>query len=271
MNETIRTPIGKLNVEIDGDGPPVLWIHAFPLAGALWRPQVEAIPGFRHIVPDLPGFGRSPEATSPYTLDDVAASLGALLDALAVKSCAVAGVSMGGYVLFGLFRQRPAAIAAALFCDTRAGADSDEGKANREKFALAVTKDGAAYAAREMLPKLVAENAAPSVKNELERLILANPPGGIAAAQRAMATRPDSRPLLAAIRVPALVVTGAEDKLIPPAEAEAIAAAIPSAKLVSIAGAAHLPGIERPGEFNAAAKSFLERHAPASTGSGGVT
>lgn len=258
----VPTPLGPLHVDVTGDGPPVLWIHAFPLAGALWRPQVEALAGFRHVVPDLPGFGRSPEAAAPYTLDDVAGALGSVLDSLGVKRCAACGVSMGGYILFGLFRRRPETIAAALFCDTRAGADTDEGKANREKFALAALREGAAFAAREMVPKLVAESASPAVKTEVERLILANPPGGIAAAQRAMARRPDSRPLLASIRVPALAVTGALDKLIPPAEAEAIANGIAGAALASIPGAAHLPGIEKPAEFNAAARRFLERHAP---------
>ena len=66
----VSTPLGRLHVDDTGDGPPVLWIHAFPLAGGLWRPQVEGLGGFRHIVPDLSGFGRSTEAVAAYALDD---------------------------------------------------------------------------------------------------------------------------------------------------------------------------------------------------------
>jgi pimeloyl-ACP methyl ester carboxylesterase len=79
----------------------------------------------------------------------------------------------------------------------------------------------------------------------------------VAWAQRAMARRPDSTADLAWVDVPTLVIVGEEDTLTPLAEAEAMAAAVPAARLVRIPGAGHLSAVEAPAEFNAAVRSFL--------------
>ncbi len=261
----IATKLGPLSVAATGDGPPILWIHAFPLSGAMWRGQVEAIRGFRHVVPDLPGFGKSPVPKSAYTLDDVADALAAALDALKIEKAAVAGLSMGGYVLFALLRRRTSAVSAALLCDTKASADGDEAKENREKFARVVLEKGADFAAREMPGKLLTPDADPAVVAAVEAMIRANPKEGIAAAQRAMAARPDSTSLLASLRVPTLVLVGSKDTLTPPAESEKMAAAVPGARLAVIPGGGHLTNLERPGEFNGAVRAFLEGGALART------
>jgi 3-oxoadipate enol-lactonase len=73
----------------------------------------------------------------------------------------------------------------------------------------------------------------------------------VIAALRAMAARPDSSPLLPGIRVPTIVTVGEEDTITPPAEAERMAAAIPNARLVKLAGAAHLSNVETADAFNA--------------------
>ena len=71
--------------------------------------------------------------------------------------------------------------------------------------------------------------------------------------------RPDSTATLATITVPTLVIHGAQDQLIPPAEAERTAAAIPNAQLALIAGAGHLPNLEQPDAFNTIVREFLAR------------
>jgi len=244
------------------DRAAVLWIHAFPLSSALWRPQVEGLPAYAHVAPDLPGLGASDPNVAPYSMDDAARAMAAALEAQGVKRCVGVGMSMGGYVLLALLRLRPELVGAAIFCSTRATEDTPEGRAGREKFAVAVMKEGSAFAAREMLPKLLAPSAPPAVKKEIEGIVLRNAPEGIAAAQRAMAARPDSRALLPTLRIPALAVAGALDELIPPAQTQAIADAIPGARYVAIPGAGHLPNVEKPAEFNAAVGEFLGKHAP---------
>ena len=81
---------------------------------------------------------------------------------------------------------------------------------------------------------------------------------GVVGALAAMRDRPDSTPDLPALDVPVLILHGAEDQLIPVAEAEAMAKALPSAKLVVVPGAGHLPNLEQPEIFNDAVRDFLE-------------
>ncbi len=253
---------GRLHLEVTGEAtaPAVLWIHAFPLGGAQWRTQVDAIGGRRHVVPDLPGFGASPALpdAAPLTMDRAADILAATLDHLAIDRASAVGLSMGGYILMAMLRRHPDRIAAAVLADTRAQADTDEGKANREAFAVKVLEEGP-KAATVLVPKLIASPVDGDVGRRVESLILTASAEGIAAASRGMALRPDSRPGLAEVSCPALALVGAEDGLTPPADARLIADAIPGATLVEIEGAGHLANLDRPAETTRAVEAFLDR------------
>jgi pimeloyl-ACP methyl ester carboxylesterase len=108
--------------------------------------------------------------------------------------------------------------------------------------------------ARLLAPESAAEfHISDPVRGRIRRATAA----GVAAAQEAMAARPDSTPLLASIRVPALVLVGSQDAVTPPAEAEAMAAAIPGGRLEVIEGAGHLSNLERVDAFNGALEEFL--------------
>ena len=74
----------------------------------------------------------------------------------------------------------------------------------------------------------------------------------------AMKERPDSTSTLAEIDVPTLIIHGAEDQIVPLAEAEAMHAAIAGSKLVVIPHAGHLPNLERPDQFSDAVADFIE-------------
>ena len=96
------------------------------------------------------------------------------------------------------------------------------------------------------------------VYGRVKALVQAAPPSAVAWASRAMAARPESFAALASVRVPALVVVGEEDTLSPPADAEAMAEALPNARLVRIPAAGHLTAVEAPEEFNAAFRDYLD-------------
>lgn len=242
-----------------GEGKAVLLLHAFPLRGAMWRPQVEALrERYRVIVPDLRGFGGTDAPPGPYSMDQQADDMAALLEYLGVERAALVGLSMGGYISFAFWRRHRDKVAALVLADTRAGADSDEGKAGREANARLAEERGPAAIADKLIPGLVAAAAPESLRAELRAMTLANSADGIAGALRGMALRPDSTPDLANIQVPTLVVVGSEDSLTPPSEAQALHAAIAGSRLVEIAGAGHLSSLEHPEEFNAALGSFLD-------------
>ena len=236
----------------------VLLLHAFPLHSGMWSRQIAALEKkHRLIAPDYRGLGKSAPPREPSTMDLLAHDVRALLEHLRIERAAVAGLSMGGYLAFELYRQAPALFRGIALCDTRAAADTDEGKANREKFAKTTVEKGLGWVSEEMIPKLLKPQPDAAAVKEVRDLIAHGTPAGVAAAQRGMALRPDSSPTLAAIQCPALVVTGAEDTLIPVAEAEKMAKAIRGAKLVKVPGAGHLPNIENPEPFTKALAQFF--------------
>jgi pimeloyl-ACP methyl ester carboxylesterase len=242
----------------EGQGEPILLVHAFPLSAAMWEDQIDALATrFRVLAPDLRGFGASARGSGASSLDQLADDLAGLLDHLKLDRATVAGLSMGGYISFALLRRHRARVARLILADTRAGADSEEGRQGREASAKLAEAEGAGAVAEAMLPKLLAAGAPAEVRDEVRKIITANDRAGIAAAQRAMAARPDSAPLLATIDVPTLIIVGSEDVLTPPAEARAMHAAIPGSQLVELAGVGHLSNLEAPDDFNAAVEQFI--------------
>jgi 3-oxoadipate enol-lactonase len=237
----------------------VLLLHAFPLHSGMWSRQIAALSArHRVIAPDYRGLGKSAVPPEASTMELLAQDVRALLQHLRIERAAVAGLSMGGYLAFELYRQAPGLFRGIVLCDTRAGADSEEGKATREKFARTVIEKGLTWVSDEMIPKLLRPQPDPAIVKEVRSLISEGTPAGVAAAQRGMARRPDSTPTLATIGCPTLVVVGAQDQLTPPAESERMAAAVKGAKLVKVPNAGHLANLENAQAFNAALSAFVD-------------
>ena len=243
-----------------GRGLPVVLLHAFPLNRMMWEPQIAALFGeCRCIAPDLRGFGDSPRS-GPYSIDQYADDVVALLDALQIERAVVGGLSMGGYVALALWRRHRKRIRALVLADTRSGADTDEGKQKRgELIALAQSEGSAAVADRQitgLLGKSTREKQ-PELVDRIRSIMAGESPAGIVGALEAMRDRPDSTPLLAGIDVPTLIVVGDEDVVTPPKEARAMHDAIRGSRLEVIPAAGHLSNLERPAAFNAALSDFV--------------
>ena len=251
-----------------GHGVPVVLLHAFPLERSMWTPVADrlAAAGVATVRPDLPGLGDSPlPDAGPPDLAVGADAVIALLDRLGVARAVVAGVSMGGYVALALARRHPERLAGIALIDTKAEADAEPARADRERVAVAVTgPEGTAVLApmldvqlgatsRSGRPELVARVAAD--------LAAARPPG-VAWSQRAMAARPDATAELPAIAVPAAVVVGEEDGLTPPTGARTLAAALPDAVLTVVPRSGHLSPLEAPDAVAAALLALLLRTRP---------
>ena len=250
----------ELGYRDSGNGKDVvLLLHAFPLNSGMWSRQIAALEKrHRVIAPDYRGLGKSAASAQPSTMDVRAQDVRALLAHLRVERAAVAGLSMGGYLAFELYRQAPGLFRGLALCDTRAGADTEEGRATREKFAQTTLEKGLGWVAEEMIPKLLKPQPDPACVKEVRSLVHEGTPAGVAAAQRGMGQRPDSTPTLGQISCAALVVVGEQDGLTPPSESEKMAAGIRSTmKLVRIPNAGHLPCIENPEAFNQALSGFF--------------
>jgi pimeloyl-ACP methyl ester carboxylesterase len=252
---------GEIAYEAAGEGPAVLFFHAFPLGLAMWDEQAEALQSTHRVVRfDARGFGASPPGDGLLTMEGIADDGAALLDHLGVSRAVVCGCSMGGYAAFAFVRRHADRLRGLVLQDTRAGADTEEARKNRATLAEKVRREGAAAALDAFLPKLLGETThreRPAIVARVRDLILAASPRGIADALAGLAARADSTPTLREVRVPTLVVCGAEDVLTPVAESEAIARGIAGSRLSVIPRAGHLSNLEDPGAYNAVLVDFV--------------
>jgi pimeloyl-ACP methyl ester carboxylesterase len=260
--ETIVNGV-RLFYEDRGQGPAMLFVHGFPLNSAMWQPQIEylssAQSAYRVIVPDLRGFGASAVPEGPYLMETFADDLAALLDTLGLNQVVLGGLSMGGYIAFACMRRYAERVRALVLCDTRSAADSAEAQAGRETNAQLVEREGVGALVDKMLPALLAPQASGDVQSYVRAIALRNDPKGIAGALRGMARRADATDLLPQIRVPTLIVVGAQDSLTPPDVAHAMQSSIPNSWVVEIPAAGHVPPLENPTAFNAALRAFLSQ------------
>jgi 3-oxoadipate enol-lactonase len=243
-----------------GTGLPLVLLHAFPLNRTMWAPQAAALASrFRIVTIDLRGHGESDAPLWHYTLDQAAEDVLALLDTLAIRRAVFVGLSMGGYILFALYRQHADRVQGLVLADTRAQADTPEGREGRFQMAQTAYRKGPPAVADLMLPKLLSPatmRERPELVQHVRAMIEGNEVGGIAGDLMAMADRPDSVPLLGEIRCPVLVLVGESDLATPPSDAAFMAERIPGARLTILPGAAHLSNLEQPEAFTHALESF---------------
>ena len=253
-----------------GTGWPLLLLHAFPLAADMWRPQLESPPdGWRVLAPDVRGFGPTPSGRTgeqpgssgpPLTISDFAHDIVDLLDALEIERAALGGLSMGGYITFACFRAAPERFLSLILANTKASADTPDGRTAREAMSALLRDRGRAAVADDMIPKLLGETSRrtrPELASRLRTMIESNSAGAIDQAIHAMKDRPDSTELLPRVGRPALVIAGEEDTLIPVSASESMHRLLPRSQLVVLPGAGHVSNLETAEAFSEALENFL--------------
>jgi len=246
-----------------GNGPPILFIHGYPLSRKLWAPQIDGLAEASWLLaPDLPGFGGSAPVSGPTSMEAYAADLNEFLNALYVEEPVIlCGLSMGGYVAFAFYRKYRERVRALILTATRARPDTPEARQNRSQAAEQVRREGVQSIIPGMIAALFAPQTLqqnPELVERVRAIMSSASPEGVIAALRAMAARPDSTSMLAGIRVPTLVVHGEDDSIIPLEEARQMAESIPGAGFETIPGAGHLLNLESPQRFNQVLREFLE-------------
>jgi len=264
----MRVDVGKVALEVEdhGEGVPFILLHGFPLSSAIWTPIRTAVEqAARLITPDLRGFGASDKPAFGYAVADLAGDVLGLADALGIDRFVLGGHSMGGYVALRVAADRPERVAGLVLVDTRAEADSPEGKARRDAAIARVAGGDVAGFLAEFVSGLIGPSTkarAPRVLEELMAVAGDSAPDALAGCLAGMRDRPDSRDLLPALGAPALVIVGREDTLTPPPCSHALVAALPNARLGEIALAGHTPSMERPIPTAEAILSFLRENFP---------
>lgn len=226
---------------------PLLMLPGLLCDRALWAHQVEHLSDIADChVPDLTG------------QDTIGALAEAVLDH-APPTFALAGLSMGGYVAFEIMRRAPARVTRLCLADTSARPDNEEQRQRR----TALVKLARIGKFRGMSPRLLATQIhpdhvdVPSIGGVVLAMTERVGRDAFCRQQSAILSRPDSRPDLASIIVPTLVIVGADDNQTPPDRSQEIAAGIAGARLQELAHCGHLAPLEQPSKVTALMREWL--------------
>lgn len=231
------------------DAEPLVLIPGLLCSPALFAPQVAAFGAVRKVL------------VADHTRFDRMEAIAADILVSAPPRFALAGLSMGGYIAMAIVRAAPERVARVAFLDTSARPDVPERTADRRRLMEMAKAKGAREVQKVLLPRLVHPDRLGEA-GLVETVLQMAEDTGIEAfmrEQEAIIARPDSRPSLAAIKVPALVLTGEQDQQTPPDIAKEIASLTPGAKLVIVPDCGHLATLERPTAVNGALQEWLAR------------
>lgn len=238
-----------------GQGIPVLLVHGYPLDHTIWAPVVEGLKDTaRFILPDMRGYGKSPDTNEVHSMRLLAEDLRALIEKLGLEKVILVGHSMGGYVALSFAHAYPNYLSGLGLVATQADADSPEKRQSRLVTAREAKRRGAGYVTGGMPAKLTQNEA---IQKQLNELMLNNRTGSLINSLKGMAERPDANPTLAAIKVPAVVIAGTQDQIIPLQLARTLAQMLSKGWLVEVADAGHMPMLENPTAVIDAVKQLI--------------
>jgi pimeloyl-ACP methyl ester carboxylesterase len=238
--------------------PALVLLHAFPLDRSMWDREVRALSDVANpiIAPSFPGFGRGDVPSKQPSLDDYADAVIGAMDAARVDRAAIAGLSMGGYVAFSLWRRYKSRVERLALIDTKAEGDTPEAAQNRQRLAATIREHGV-EALLKTPPKWLRDDSPhwPALKDVIRK----QNKEAVAQASVAMAGRADSIRDLASIDVPTAVIVGEADAITPLANAKTIHEGIKGSTLSVIPDAGHISNIEAPEAFDKAIRAWLRR------------
>jgi pimeloyl-ACP methyl ester carboxylesterase len=253
----------ELHYEVTGEGFPIVLLHPFPVHHGFWSPVTRQLAErYRVITPDLRAHGLSGVGKgAAATMARHAADLLRLIDAEQVHHAVYVGLSIGGYILFEFWRKSRDRVSALVFADTRAEADTDQGRAKRLKSIEDSRSAGTAPFIEAQLENLIGASTRrnrPDLVAKARAMMQGLTPDRLAALQEGMANRPDSVPTLQTINVPTLVIAGDEDTLTPLSDAQLMQSKIRNARLTVIPRVGHYSALENPEEFGRLLRQFLD-------------
>ena len=242
----------------------VLFLHAFPLSKEMFTYQFEALEkeGIPYVALDYPGFGGEPPLPGELSVERLTDFVVSKINSFGVKKVVPVGDSMGGYIIFDLFRRYRELLAGLVFVATRAEGETEEGRKARYNLIGRVKEEGTGFLIEMMLENQTspATKRNPKKMNHLRCMMEKATKEGIIKTLKALAERPDSTDLLSQIDLPTLVIAGRDDeKVTPPSVVRKIAEGIKGARYVELENSAHLPPFENSEGFNDVLLDFLDR------------
>jgi pimeloyl-ACP methyl ester carboxylesterase len=252
--------------EVHGTGPPLLLIMGLGANATAWEMQItELRRQFQVIAYDNRGAGRSDKPDEPYSMCQMADDAAGLLDALGIVSAHVFGMSMGGMIAQELVLRHPDRVRALILGGTMAGGPAAimAGPQLMLQWARLATMPPAQAIEAGLTflysDEFLSQNRDRLVQRALETMHLMAPPYALRRQVMAIIGF-NTHSRLRNIRAAALILTGTADKIVPAENSRALAARIPSARLIEFPGAGHGFLVEKAHETNAAVLEFLQTH-----------
>jgi pimeloyl-ACP methyl ester carboxylesterase len=239
------------DVHPGGDGTPMLLTHGYGASGGMWEQNLPALSAGRTVLTwDMRGHGSSdaPEDASLYTHEACLDDMAALLDAARIERAVLGGMSLGGYLSLRFMVRWPQRVAGLVLVDTGPGFRDPSTRDAWNAWALD-RADALETHELAALPQGPEQRQARHIHGTR----------GLAHAARGMLVQHDSRVFegLSDVRVPTLIVVGAQDKAFL-AAAGAMERRIPMARKIVLEAAGHAANMDAPEQFNAAVSEFLE-------------
>lgn len=262
----------RVNVEDTGappgkpDAPTVVLGHGLLFSTTMWRHQVEALrSSYRCVAIDWRGQGRTPATRDGYDMDTLYADAVAVIEGLGVGPVHYAGLSMGGFVGQRIAARRPDLVRSLTLIDTSADPEDPEAVGQYRLLARLWRLIGwrplrSRVAPIMFTPEFLATPEGSAVLAQWTAEIDAQTRRGIARAVFGVLDRDGVADEIAGITAPTLVMVGAEDGATKLPKSEALAAAIPGARLEVLPGVGHVSTLQAPEAVNAVLVPFLDAH-----------
>lgn len=257
----IGMTVGSMQLEVDGDGAPIVFVHGLGATSSSFHPLLGAFAGFRCIRPDLPGSGRSPRPYEALTIATLAAAILDLLKRVAGAPAHVVGHSMGTLIAQHVAVRAPEAVASlTLFAPI--GEPADAARERLRDRARLVRQDGMIGVADAVASAGLSSStkeANPLAHAFVRELHLRQEAEGFAQSCEALASAKAAD--IRAIRCPTLLVTGEDDGVAPPTAAQALADRIRGARLKVLSRCGHWTPLEQPKECSRLATDHIRTSA----------
>lgn len=262
----MQITVNGLHVFTAGDksNQAIIFVHGFPYDHTMWDKQVDYLMDEYFCVSyDIRGLGSSPVGDGQYTMESYVDDLLEIIAELKLNKPMLCGFSMGGYMAFRAIERSQDTFGSFILCDTKAEADSDEGKLIRANKIKQINEEGIEAFVDSFVPTCFAKDTIEN-RSELFQNVLnkckTNNPIGVKGALIAMISRTDTRGYLSKINIPTLIIVGENDALTPPALMKSLNESIPNSKFEIIYGSGHMTPLEKPEAVNEAIRNFLKEN-----------
>lgn len=267
QGKNMKIDIGdfSVNVEISGkeDGPVVMMAHSLGCNRRMWDPQMPILePHYRVVRLDMRGHGDSDAPDGPYTLDQLADDVIAVMDHLKINRAHWVGLSIGGMIGQSLLLRYPARFISATLCDTMPVMPEENSPAWAERIQK-VKQDGLGSIADATMERWFTQaylaGGHPGADSVRQQIAVTTDKGYLACCNAIMGLNYIDR--LPEITTPVLLMVGAEDFATPVSASETMHERIPDSELVIIDDASHISNVEQAEVFNSHLQPFLQAHA----------